>query len=116
MGLSALAIAAGVAMSIWVDPRIGIGLVIGGSVMTAISYFMMKYLAVLVLFIGVIFVLAFGYLIWHIVINRKALIDSVITVEELKGASWDKAKDRVKRIQSPKSRKIIDELKHKERI
>lgn len=116
VGLCALFAAAGVAIAIWVNPRVGIGITAASLLLSSIAYFMAKYALIVAYIGGALFVSCIIWAIYYFIIHKKALIESAITVEALKVSPWDVAKTQISNVQSNSTKDLIKSIKHQNQI
>jgi GTPase SAR1 family protein len=112
----ALFAALGVAIAIWVNPKIGIGITSACLIMSSIAYFMAKFAWIVAIVGGVLFLGGVVWALWFFVIHKKALVESTISMETLKHKDWDEAKDTIANVQSTSTASLIRDLKYKNKI
>ncbi len=114
--LAAIGIAVGIALALWVSPQLGISLFIASTILTSISYCMLKYEFVVTIIGAVLLLSVFIAFIYMFVKNRKALVESVLSLEVMKDKKWEDVKNNVKQIQSNSTKKLVNEIKADKQI
>lgn len=111
--LSALGIIVGVAMSIWASPKLGIPLIVACSVLTCVSYFMVKYALLVAIIGGILLLIALIVSIYMIATNKTALVETALGFQLIKRKNWDdpEVRNSIKQTQSNTTRKIINRIK-----
>ena len=121
MGVSALAaigLVLGIALTIYVSPKAGVGLIVGSLILAPVAYFFAQYAFIVAIVGGVFFLLVIGYLIVWAALHRKALVESMVSFEVTKNKLWTDptTKALVNTVQSNTTRNIVRSLKFKENI
>lgn len=118
ISICALLLIAGVLISIYVNPKTGIPLIVAAITCSSIAYFMAQYAWIIGLIGGLFFLGIIVYAIYYIYVHKKALVESITSLELLKNAKgeWNTIKQNVKNIQSPTTQKIVSSIKYDERI
>ena len=123
--LAALLLVGGVIVTAYVDKKTGIALIASALFIASIAYFMAAYAWIVAIFGGIVFFCAFAYIGYCLYVNRKdleirqkALEQSVKSFEVIKNIDWDAsndatnhAKEKVDLIQSPETKKLVNEIK-----
>ncbi len=116
IGLCAIGTIVGIALAIWVNPKMGIGITTASIILSSLAYFMAKYAALIAIFGGVMFLVMIIWFIYSFVIHKKALIESAVTVEMVKHRDWDDVKVDVGNLQSNSTKDLINKIKHENQI
>jgi hypothetical protein len=116
VGFCAFMAAVGVAVALWVNPKIGIGITSAALILASIAYFMAKYAWIVAIVGGSLFLGAIIWGLWFFVIHKKALVESTISMETLKHKDWEDVKDNIKDLQSNSTSTLIRDLKYKNKI
>jgi len=115
---AALGLIASIFLTLTYSPKIGVPLMIGCVATIAIATFMAAYIQLVAIAGGFIVFSVLIYFIYRAWIERKALDESIVTMEVTKNAVWnDKVSKKVDALQSPTTKAIVkekkDELKKK---
>ena len=116
VGLCALGAAIGVALAIWVSPKVGIGITVGSLMLSSIAYFMAQYAMIVAIVGGCVFLGGVIWALYTFIVHKKALVESAISMEALKHKDWDEVKESIKDLQSNTTASLIRDIKYKERI
>ena len=115
-GFSAILLVIGIFLFIYADKKMGVGLITAALTLTCVSYFMAQYVAIVAMIGGGLLFLVIAGLIYMVIVNRKALFETVKTVEVLKPEGWkdgahEELKAQVRSIQSPTTVSLVDEMR-----
>jgi hypothetical protein len=117
-GFSVILLVLGIFLVLYGEMRkLGMTLVICSLTLTCVSYFMVQYVVIVAWIGGGLLFLVIAALLYSIVVNRKALFETVKTVDALKPAGWKEGKQeaikaKVRGIQSPSTTKLIDKVRN----
>lgn len=113
--LGAITVVAGVVMCFLKMARMGATVSVAGIVLSSLAFFMAKYAQFVALFGGILFLVIIYILIRMIHVKNRALSETVLTTEILKKkVNWQDVRDDVKKIQSRRTKKLIEEVRDKE--
>jgi hypothetical protein len=104
----------GVFMAVSGNTKIGTSIAITSLVVSAVAYFMAAYAWIVALCGGVLFIIAFGFVIQYMYRYKKAVIETATSLEVVKSSDkilWDTNRELVQKIQSPHTSKIIKDIK-----
>lgn len=112
-GFSALGLVVGIFLFIYAKSELGIALCISSLILACISYFMAAYALYVAIVGGVILLLVVIYLTYFLFINKKALTETVMSLEDVKHKDWDDpgVSEKVSKIQSYTTKKIVHDIK-----
>lgn len=116
IGLCAIGTIVGIALAIWVNPKMGVGITTASIILSSLAYFMAKYAALIAIFGGVMFLVMIIWFIYSFVIHKKALIESAVTVEMVKHKDWEDVKVDVGNLQSNSTKDLINKIRHENQI
>ena len=118
VGFSAILMVFGVFLAVYSNPKMGVSLVISSVACASIAYFMAEYAGYVALAGGSVVLISFGYLVYYTAVHRKALVESIMSFEIAKGKDWEneKTKTEVSSIQSNVTKKLVSDIRFKERI
>jgi len=115
MWFSILLVIAGIPLALYVNPKLGIGLSIGGLVTSALCIFLIKYLGAIAIGVGIVAILGVIGAIIYFVKKDKAIKELVNSFELVKNKDkWtEDEKKTVGLIQSKETKLLVDEVKKK---
>jgi hypothetical protein len=109
---SAIACVTGIALAVLYSPKIGITVFICGIAVTAVSQFVLNYAVYIAIGGGIILALCSIAVIIYAYKNKKALFETVKSMELVKHAPWTKdTKTVIDSIQSKDTKKIVHDLR-----
>lgn len=113
---SAIMLVGGIFATMYEQPLLGMALILGSIALTAFATMLIEYLWLVALISSGIFILLLCILAYKFYYMRKTLYESIMTTEVLKdsGTSWEDNVPFINKLQSPKTKKLIREIKDKE--
>ena len=113
---SAVGLVIGIFLAIYASPKLGASLSVTCILIGAVSYFMSAYAVYVAMLGGAVVLGILSYLIYHIYINRKALLETILCFDLIKQKDYKDVKEEVNKVQSTSTRQIVQDIKLKERI
>jgi hypothetical protein len=112
-GFAALGLVIGIFLFIYAKSELGIALAVSSLILACISYFMAAYALIVAIIGGIILICVIIYLIYFLCQNKKALVETVVSLENTKRKNWDDpgVKQEVSNIQSSSTKKIVHDLR-----
>jgi len=111
MGFCALLLVGGIIATVYGLRKLGIGAVAAALIIAPIAYFMSTYAWVLAIIGGFLLIIFFGVLLYIVYEHREALVESITSLEITKHKKWGDVKEDVKKIQSHKTKKLVNKYK-----
>lgn len=105
---AALVFVAALCITITYSPKIGMPLMMCAVSTISVSYFMVEYMQIVAICGGVITLGVLGFLLYQAYIERKALKESIVTMEISKHKVWNRqVKKQVEEIQSATTKSLV---------